>query len=333
MLALMVEDKVDYLFMEATSHALALNKLDPLHFEAAIYTNLTPEHLDFHGSMENYFDAKASLFGKTSLALINVDCPYGSRMAAVAREAGCRVLTCSAQGNAADFRGEDVRADGVDGIRYTLESESAYYQVKCPIPGSFTVKNSLQAAALSTLFGILPSTVQDALQKMHHVDGRIERVKLCPGAEFSVFIDYAHTPDALENLLNAARGFRMPGQRVVLLFGCGGDRDKTKRPKMAEIACKRADSVIITSDNSRSEEPTEIIRDILAGVDPSSDYVVIPDRAEAIEYAIEYAKKGDIILLAGKGHETYEINRTGRHAFCEREIAEAAAEKFYGLGH
>lgn len=323
MLREMADDGVEYVLMEVTSHALALGKLDPIRFRAGIFTNLTPEHLDFHGTMESYAGAKAELFRRSELSVINTDSPYGDSMRAAA--AG-RSVSCSAVGRTADYRAENLHLGSVRGVEYELRSGNMRMKISCPIPGGFTVMNSMQAAACALELGIGPSSIQDALASMTGVRGRMERVRLGVGADFSVLIDYAHTPDALEKLLRTARDSSGDGQRVVLLFGCGGDRDKSKRAMMGSVAELYADRVIVTSDNSRSEDPEAIIADILSGMRKGTAEV-IPDRAEAIRQAILTAQPRDLILLAGKGHEEYEIDRTGRHRFSEREIVLAANEE------
>lgn len=330
LLAEMVEDGVRTVIMETTSHALALGKLDALHFDAAIFTNLTPEHLDFHGSMENYFEAKAKLFERCDLAILNGDDPWAVRLR---ERLKCPVRICSARGGTADYAAEDIRDGGVDGISYRLHARDARMRIACPIPGTFTVMNSLQAATLALERGKSPACIHDALSTLNGVQGRMERVRLPLSAEFSVFIDYAHTPDALENLLRAARGFCRPGQRLVVLFGCGGDRDRGKRPVMGALATELADYAVITSDNSREERVQDIIDDIVSGVRQTGqkNYTVIPDRREAIEYVLRHARAGDVILLAGKGHETYEIDRTGRHPFDERVIVHQIAQSLFPI--
>ncbi|HHT54250.1 MAG TPA: UDP-N-acetylmuramoyl-L-alanyl-D-glutamate--2,6-diaminopimelate ligase [Clostridiales bacterium] len=330
LLAEMAADNVEYVFIEATSHALWLDKLSALWFDAAIFTNLTPEHLDFHGSMENYLRSKQKLFRQSALAVINADSEYYND---IAEACVGRVVSCSATGVGAgcDYTATEITDNGTEGMSYILRSERAVFRLKTQIPGKFSVINTLQAAACAAELGIKPKTIADAIAGLNGIDGRLEKVKLGYEADFSVFIDYAHTPDALENLLLSVRGFRKPGQRVVLLFGCGGDRDKGKRPVMGEIATRLADFAVITSDNSRSEDPEDIIRDILAGVGDRNNYTVVVDRRKAIENTVVNAKKGDIIILAGKGHETYEINRAGRFPFNEKEIAQAAArQRFNG---
>lgn len=325
-LSVMAEDDVEYVFMEATSHALVLRKLDALAFEAAVFTNLTREHLDFHENMENYFSAKAKLFSMCKKAIINIDDAYGRRLTRLCR---CPVLTCSAKDNGSDFFAEQIQDLGADGMKYRLTSRNMHVTLRTPIPGQFTVMNTLEAASCAASLGVAPSAIMTALGSLSSIDGRMERVRLGALCDFSVFIDYAHTPDALYNLLMSARGFRREGQRIVLVFGCGGDRDKSKRPVMGKIASELADLCIVTSDNSRSEDPEAIIKEISEGMDDAA-YVAIPDRAKAIDWAIGTAKRGDIILLAGKGHEAYEIDRDGKRPFNERRLVMEAAMRYHG---
>lgn len=320
MLAEMADDGVEYVLMEVTSHALALGKLEPITFEAAVFTNLTPEHLDFHQTMDRYADAKAELFRKSKLSVINADSPYADRMIAAASG---RVVTCGIE-RSADYTAEELQSTAEEGVCYQLRSKRSSVRLFCPIPGRFTVMNSMQAAVTAIELGFGASAVKDAIASLSGVRGRMERVSLGLGADFTVLIDYAHTPDALENLLRTAAPLKKGDGRVVLLFGCGGDRDRGKRPVMGKIASDNADYVIVTSDNSRGEEPDDIICEILGGMDKRRPYTVIPDRAEAIRYAVQSAKRGDVILLAGKGHEEYEISRAGRRPFSEKEIARQA---------
>lgn len=324
MLGRMACDGVEYVLIEATSHALALDKLAPLKFEAGIFTNLTPEHLDFHGTMEAYLEAKCKLFSACRVAIINRDSEYYNEIAAHCHG---KVVTCSVTGHSADYRAKGIEDDGVLGIGYTLCTARAVMRIKSQLPGRFSVMNTLEAAACAAELGVRPAVIAGAIASVSGIDGRLERVKLGYDADFSVFIDYAHTPDALENLLTAVRGFCHRGQRITVLFGCGGDRDHTKRPVMGEIATRLADTAIITSDNSRSEEPMDIIADILSGIGKRKNYRVIPDRREAIMRTVCGASAGDIIILAGKGHEAYEINREGRMPFCERRIVAEAMER------
>ena len=322
LLAQMAEDGVEYVIMEVTSHALALGKLAPIRFEAGIFTNLTPDHLDFHGDMASYAGVKASFFGSCKLSIINVDSPYAALMMQSAKG---RIVTCSPLGDAADYSVQDSVLLPEGGVEYRLCSAKSRMKLRCPISGIFTVANSMQAAICAKELGVGASCIQTALSSLSGVRGRMERVRLGMDADFEVLIDYAHTPDALENLLRTVKALDRRG-RILLLFGCGGDRDKSKRPVMGEIACRLADEVIVTSDNSRSEDPMEIIAEILNGTQ-KTNMRVIPDRREAIFSAILGARTGDVILLAGKGHEEYEISRAGRVRFSEREIVRQAYEE------
>jgi len=321
MFAEMADDGVEYVIMEVTSHALALGKLEPIQFEAAIFTNLTPDHLDFHGSMDAYAEAKAMLFSKSKLAIINLDSPWAGRM--IFGSTG-RLVTCSSCGKNADYVAENLSFHREKGVRYEICSKNARISVGCPIPGSFTVANSMQAAICALELGIAARNVKDSLAAMAGVKGRMEPVRMGHEADFAVLIDYAHTPDALENLLRSAREIKGNTGRIVLVFGCGGDRDRGKRPVMGYLASTLADFTVVTSDNSRGEEPMEIINEILGGMESGAPCVVIPAREEAIRFAILNAKRGDLILLAGKGHEEYEITKEGRRYFSERELVKEA---------
>ncbi|MBQ4141775.1 MAG: UDP-N-acetylmuramoyl-L-alanyl-D-glutamate--2,6-diaminopimelate ligase [Clostridia bacterium] len=319
----MREDGAEYVFIEATSQALALGRLAPLVFEAAIFTNLTTDHLDFHGNIENYFLAKASLLEKCKLALINLDDGYADRYRAYARAIGCGadLLFYSANGRReADFRAEGVRLCGANGIGYTLSAKNTMRDIRSPIPGRFNVDNTLAAASLAVKMGIGGRNISEALAGFGGAPGRLKRIRTPSGYSASVYVDYAHTPDALENILKTARQFTPRGSRILLVFGCGGDRDRSKRPIMGRIASEYADVSIITSDNSRSELPEDIIGEILAGFDVSCRHAVIPSRADAIRYAVENAESGDVVLLCGKGHEKYEIGIDGKRDFDESRI-------------
>ena len=330
--------------MEVTSHALRQGRVAPLTFEMGIFTNLTQEHLDFHGTMEDYYTAKRSLFEVCRRAVINADDRYGRRLLSeplpishyhICHADGAGGLLsdriCPAgDGGCTRVYAEQVKHLGEDGVAFKLTSPDARLRLRVPIPGHFTVMNALEAASAALALDASPAAVRDALAHFEGVPGRMERVNLPDSnAAFSVFIDFAHTPDALESLLRSVQDFRRKGQRIVLVFGCGGDRDPSKRKVMARIASRMADSLVITSDNSRSENPADIISDILAGVDKESEFAVVPDRTEAICYAVKHARAGDIILLAGKGHENYEIDSRGKHPFCEKDIAVQAAKEFH----
>lgn len=318
-LSVMYSDKSEYVIMEVSSHSLIQGRVDPLEFEAGIFTNLTRDHLDFHGDMESYYEAKALLFKKCKRAIINIDDAYGRRLC----ESIKSPIKCSAECREAQYMATEIKYHGESGVEYKISSRLSNLRVRTSIPGRFTVYNSLMAIACALELGVPSSVIRYAMMSLAGTDGRIERVDIgC--ASFSVFIDYAHTPDALENLLRCAISFKKKKNRIVLLFGCGGDRDRDKRKIMGSIASSLADFVIITSDNPRSEDREKIIFDILLGVDKESRYTVIPDREAAIKYAIANARAGDIILLAGKGHEKYEIVRGQKTYFNEREIVQKA---------
>ena len=315
--------------MEVTSHALFQKRVEPISFYASVFTNLSEDHLDFHENMENYFATKASLFKKSGLAVINYDDRYGRRLADMI---DIPALLCSAEGREVSCYAEDIRLSGKKGIEYKLSSPNMRLRVRSPLKGAFNVMNTMQAAIVAYALGASALDIKTTLDRFFGVSGRLERLKLDASADFSVYVDYAHTPDALENLIRAAKSFAVGEQRIVLLFGCGGDRDKGKRPHMGKIATALADFVVITSDNSRSEDPKDIISDILAGISNSdgAPYTVIEDRRSAIDYVIKNARQGDIILLAGKGHEEYEIDSLGIRPFSEREIVNEFVKKYYG---
>ncbi len=315
---------VQYVFMEASSHALELGKLAPIKFDFGIFTNLTPEHLDFHKTMQKYAEAKSKLFSMSEKSIINADDCYSNIMQ---KNSAGKCYLCSAKHDGYDFFVRNTISKGIFGIKYDILTTDLVLKVNSVIPGMFNVMNTLEAAAAAIIDGIPPNLVRIAVCGFCGVKGRLERVRI-PTNDFSVYIDFAHTPDALENILNTVRSFIGEGQRIVLVFGCGGDRDKQKRSKMGAIATRLADFVIITSDNSRSENTLNIIDNILEGVSSSGTYTVIENRKEAIEYAIETALPGDVILLAGKGHEEYEIRSDGIHPFSEKEIVQKASEKY-----
>jgi len=316
LLAEMVRDGAEYAVMEVSSHALALEKVAPICFDVGIFTNLTEEHLDFHQTMDSYAQAKAKLFSQSCISILNADSPYASLME---QRASGKCVRCS------QVEWTDAYADEIEfsqeGVAYRLHTEDTDLLIKCPSLGDFCLMNSLQAAMAALNLGISPEQVVCALADFNGAKGRMERVKL-ENADFQVLIDYAHTPDALERLLKSVQCIKKPGGRVVLLFGCGGDRDPSKRQPMGRIASSYADFVIITSDNSRSEDPMQIIEKICEGISSATDYRVIPDRRWAIRFAIAEARKDDLILLAGKGHEEYEIIRDEIRPFSEKKIVQ-----------
>ena len=318
-LSYMAKNGVEYVFMEVSSHALALDKLDGIIFECGVFTNLTPEHMDFHRDMEDYFGAKRKLFDISKIKIVNVDDAFGKRLRALYMDCD----SCSALGENADFMAKNAVSLGVLGTEWELMSDSSYFKIKSRLVGEYNIMNVLEASACALSLGVPPSKIRDAIGSVSGVKGRLERVRLDSSCDFSVFIDFAHTPDALKKVLLTLRENMSRGERLVVLFGCGGDRDRSKRRVMGEIASDYADLLIVTSDNSRSEEPMEIISEIEKGI-YKENYTVIENRREAIEYAILNAKRGDVILLAGKGHEEYEINKSGKHPFCEKDIVKEA---------
>lgn len=309
----MADDACEYVVMEVSSHALAQSRVGGCHFEAGVFTNLTQDHLDFHKTMENYLKAKQKLFCMSDIGIFNLDDPYSDRFVA---EAPCKKFSYSALNMNADYTARNVRYRN-DGIDYELVGTGVIGRVSAVLPGSFSLYNTLAASACALSLGLPLIRVLDALKTFKGVKGRIEVVPT--GRDFSVIIDYAHTPDALEKILKAVKDFAKG--RVIALFGCGGDRDRTKRPLMGKIAAEYADYLVITSDNPRSEDPDAIIQDILAGLEGCrTPYTAILSRIEAIEFALKNAKKDDIILLAGKGHEDYQILSTGKIHLDEREV-------------
>ena len=288
-----------HVVMEVSSHAISLERIGGFRFDIAAFTNLTEDHLDFHKTMDAYCDAKAELFRRCGKAVINVDDSYCDRISAAA---DCPVLTTAVSG-AGELRAKDLELLA-EGIRFTAVSDGEAVAVQLPIPGRFTVYNALTVMGIAKQLGISLADCAAALTKAHGVKGRVEVVPT-PETPYSVLIDYAHTPDGLENVLSSVRDFCKG--RLIAVFGCGGDRDPMKRPIMGEIGVKLSDLAVITSDNPRTEDPMAIIEDILKGVkEEYGAYTVIEDRRAAIRYAMDIAEKDDIIVLAGKGHETYQ---------------------------
>jgi UDP-N-acetylmuramoyl-L-alanyl-D-glutamate--2,6-diaminopimelate ligase len=286
--------------MEVSSHALSLHRADAIHFAAAIFTNLTQDHLDFHPTMEDYFQAKRLLFvpgeghaaARPGAAIVNVDDPYGARLAA---ELGGSATSYALHTDAA-YRAQDVQT-GLEGSRFTVHTPDGPLTLRSPLRGEFNVSNVVGALAAARALGVPAEVCTAAIATAGQVPGRFQIVD--EGQPFAVLVDYAHTPDSLANVLRAARGLTSARLRVV--FGCGGDRDRGKRPQMGEIARRLADDVIVTSDNPRSEDPDAIIAEILQGV--GADVAHDADRESAIAQALRDARPGDVVVIAGKGHE------------------------------
>ncbi len=300
-----------HVVMEVSSHALVLERVGGIRFAVGIFTNLTQDHLDFHGTMEAYCDAKALLFRRCDVGIYNADDPWSGRLM---EGASCRKVSIGE--HQADLRAEHIVLSA-EGIAFDAVEYGKSTPIHVAIPGGFMVYNTLGVLAAAEALGVSLADSAQVLSHTAHVKGRLEVVPT--DGDYTILIDYAHTPDALENVLRAVQGFAKG--RVVAVFGCGGDRDRTKRPKMGKIAADNADFVIVTSDNPRTEAPMAIIEDILPGLaDSETPHVTVENRVEAIHYAIDHAQSGDVIVLAGKGHEDYqEINHV-KHHLDEREV-------------
>lgn len=308
--------------MEVSSHALAQGRVLGCPFEVGVFSNLTQDHLDYHSDMEDYFAAKALLFSPDYLrgrAIINADDSYGQRLIkALSPE---KVWSYSVNDSSADLWMSDLsyEPNGVSGTLHTPEGEVVF---RSPLVGQYNLENLLAATGAVLYLGLDLQLIAASIPEFPGVPGRMERVQINLQQDISVIVDYAHTPDSLENLLKAARPF-IPG-KMICVFGCGGDRDRTKRPKMGKIAVELADLAVVTSDNPRTEDPQKILDDILAGIPETIQPIVIGDRANAIRTAILQAQPGDGVLLAGKGHEDYQILGTEKIHFDDREHARAA---------
>ena len=315
-----LHDLDTHVIMEVSSHALVLHRADQIRFSAAVFTNLTEDHLDFHKTMDAYCDAKAMLFRRCETGAVNVDDAYAKR---IMEQADCRLLTYSAQGNPASLMAEHVELFS-DRVEFDAVYQNERASVTLGIPGIFSVYNALGVIAAALALNIPLQKIADALRTAQSVKGRVEVVPT-PGKDYTVLIDYSHTPDSLENILKAVRGFCTG--RVIAVFGCGGDRDPYKRPVMGKIAAELSDLAIVTSDNPRTEDPYKILRQILAGMqDTETPYEVIESRVSAIGRAMELARKNDVIVLCGKGHETYQEIGHEKHHLDEREVVASYLE-------
>lgn len=313
--AKMVTKKVKYCAMEVSSHALDQERVAQIKFSHAIFTNLTQDHLDYHKNLENYFLAKTKLFGflpASSVAIINNDDKYGCRL---------KRLTCAKIMTYGIKRSSTVMAADIDfgmhTTRFTLVTPKKSVKIKTNLVGRYNIYNILAAVCWAISENISIDHIKSAIEKFKNVPGRLERVNCKKG--FSIFVDYAHTPDALFNVVSALRP--LVQGKIIVIFGCGGERDKLKRPKMGKVVTELADYAVITSDNPRSEDPGRIIDDICAGID-KDNYCLIPERAKAIRQGLSLAKKGDCLLIAGKGHENYQILKNKVLGFCDRKVAQ-----------
>ncbi len=326
-LAEMVEEKLEYAVLEVSSHSLVQRRLDCLNFKTAIFTNISRDHLDYHRTMTEYLEAKSLLFkglADDSLAIVNRDSAVSEK---IIRSTRAKILTYGLN-EAADVRAGNIKFS-LEGSEFILSCPEELLGEKTPVSqeafklssgliGRHNVSNILAAVAVALFEGIDLEIIKQALKNFAGVPGRLERIDC--GQEFTVFVDYAHTPEALENILSTLREFLAKG-KLILVFGCGGDRDSSKRPLMGQIAAKLSDYTVITSDNPRSEEPLKIIEDIEKGVGiGSKNYRIVLDRFEAIRQGLEIASKGDIVVIAGKGHETYQFLKDVTIPFDDRDV-------------
>ncbi|MEP6993861.1 MAG: UDP-N-acetylmuramoyl-L-alanyl-D-glutamate--2,6-diaminopimelate ligase [Acidobacteriota bacterium] len=324
LLAEMVSEGTRAAAMEVSSHALELDRVEGCRFDVAVFTNLTRDHLDFHGDMEGYYAAKRRLFALRkpgAAGVVNAEDPYGRRLLA---EAAPPMIGFSASGAPADVSAEAVTCD-LSGIQLDVVHARGRFRLASPLAGRFNVSNLLCAAAAGLCLGIEPAQIAAAVREVANVPGRFERVEA--GQPYRILVDYAHTPDALERLLQAVR--ELTDQKIILVFGCGGDRDRGKRAPMGLIAGRLADIAIATSDNPRSESPEAILKEVEAGLKASgaTKYLTIADRREAIRQAIELANTGTVVVVAGKGHETVQIIGSREIPFDDRQVAAEFAGK------
>jgi UDP-N-acetylmuramoyl-L-alanyl-D-glutamate--2,6-diaminopimelate ligase len=324
MFAAMKTNGVTDAVMESSSHGLHQHRSGTLRFASAAFTNLTGDHLDYHGTMENYYQSKKILFRELldddAPAVVNTDDPAGARLVSELKQErpSLRVLSVSFAGRTDAFcslRKLQLNPAYSD-LEFTLDGHDA--SLRLPLPGAFNAANGLTALCMAYGNGLSFGALLEASESMPHVPGRLQAVPLACGA--TGFVDYAHTDDALERVLTSLRAVLTAGGRLIAVFGCGGDRDRTKRPRMGAAAARLADLAILTSDNPRSEDPMTIIREIESGIPAGTHYLVESDRKEAIELAVKKAHAGDILLVAGKGHETWQEMREGKHHFSDIEI-------------
>lgn len=313
-----------HVVMEVSSHALDQGRVEGCWFDAAIFTNLTQDHLDYHGTLEAYFAAKRKLFDQTGMTLVNLDDPWGRRI----RDQ----IPGRCWGYGIAERGEfypKAMEIGPKGIKMTVQSPLGEMEIQSPLVGRYNVYNLLAAIGAGAALGLSRESIVSGVAAMTGVPGRFEKVDA--GQPYLVIVDYAHTEDALDRLLQAVADLHP--NRIITIFGCGGDRDRGKRPKMGAVSARLSDITVLTSDNPRSEPPLTIIQEIEAGLrsaDPSADYQVLPNRREAIDRAIDLAEEGDAVVIAGKGHEDYQIIGAERLPFDDREVARAALERKHG---
>jgi UDP-N-acetylmuramoyl-L-alanyl-D-glutamate--2,6-diaminopimelate ligase len=314
MLAEMARGRVDYCVMEVSSHALHQDRAAGIAFHSALFTNLTQDHLDYHKTIKNYFQSKTRLFSNLSasaFSVINADDAYGSKLK---RYAPCKVITYGIT-HKADVKAEDIRFDSTH-TEFLIVTAEREIKIKTKLIGLYNVYNLLAAIAWALEEGIDVPVIQSVAERFHSVPGRLEKINF--KGDFSVFVDYAHTEDALRNVIRTLR--QVAKKRIIVVFGCGGERDKAKRPKMGRVVSDLADYAVITNDNPRSENPQDILHDITQGI-KKNNYRVVADRMEAIKKSLSIAMAGDIVLIAGKGHEHYQILKDKTLRFDDRLAA------------
>jgi len=319
----MLKQEVEYAVLEVSSHALSLKRVEGCSFKVAVFTNFSQDHLDFHGTMDAYFAAKARLFDylkKDGYAVLNWD---DTRVRSLAQKIDCNVITCGLQ------RGAMLRATpsltlppAGEGLSFKIQTPKGELFVSSPLVGRNNVYNILMSIGVAYAIGVSEEAIIKGIKGVRYIEGRFERIDM--GQRFLCIVDYAHTEDALKRLIEEAR--LITKGKIITVFGCGGDRDRGKRPKMGKVATELSDFVIITSDNPRSEEPMEIIREVIKGV-RKDNYMVLPNREEAIREAVSMAKEGDTVLVAGKGHEDYQDIKGVRYPFSDREVLKEAIKK------
>ncbi|MBM7624375.1 UDP-N-acetylmuramoyl-L-alanyl-D-glutamate--2,6-diaminopimelate ligase [Sporohalobacter salinus] len=329
----MAEKGVTHVIMEVSSHALDLKRVAKIDFDVAIFTNITQDHLDFHDSFNEYLTAKKKLFAglqdsSEKTAIINIDDPYSDEFLETAKG---EILTYSIEKDA-NLKAKDITVSPT-GVEFILESAKGKIELDLNITGLFNVYNTLSAIGAGLSLGVDLKQIKDGLEEIQGIAGRFEIIK--EAKDFGVIVDYAHTPDSLRNVLETAHDF-VEG-RIIVVFGCGGDRDKDKRPTMGQVATELADFAIVTSDNPRSEEPADIIADIEEGIKKAdkvkgenSDYVVIEDRSKAINYGIKSAQPNDLVFIVGKGHETYQTFKDKTISFDDRKVARESLAELRG---
>ncbi len=306
----------DTVVMEVSSHALYFDKVLPIPFEVSIFTNLSHEHIDFHGDMESYYQTKSKLFLQTKNGVFNMDDAYSKRCS---EECSCSKIRIGII-NSGDTMADEVNMHGLSGSEYIYREKNRLFKVRLNIGGAYNIYNSMMAISAAMVMGVHPCIAKNAISNLESIDGRLEKIE----DDITVIIDYAHTEAALRNVLKMLKSTQNQEQKLTTVFGCGGERDREKRPRMAKIAEEYSDFIIVTTDNSRNESVAEILSDILMGFTETKKRKVITSRKNAIRSAILAANTGDIVAVIGKGHERYNIDKNGYHNFDEREIIKEA---------